>query len=235
MSWVLSSDLTDYGEDFCEWKRLNVHKCSVYVLPGICDSVCDCAFVYFHSMYRESEVCMHACACVCVHLIMRVSQWGSKSSRLISSQSPAEQMWGLICQGIGGCAYTLVCLWGRDCLKFNKISVCVDRMCTFHRLCSQGICVSMQICTHTVLQSDVQSVQFVRGSTSVCAQVCLFPCPACHPPPPSSFTVTCISCRHHSVTWLHRFLYIFFPFREYGVLKALEKSWVLTWKKTIWI
>lgn len=125
------------------WMRasdcLQMHcMCPEYIL--LCDP-CSCMFAQhvgvnaIYCIYAVMSV--YVFVCVCVH----VSQWGSKSSRLISSQSPAEQMWGLIRQGIGGGAYALACVWGRDgpaSLKFDKISVCGDIILYIYKLCCSG-------------------------------------------------------------------------------------------------
>lgn len=68
----------------------------------------------------------------------------SKSSRLISSQSPAEQMWGLIRQGIGHGAYMPVCLRGRDSLappNFTKRHISITFL-LIPGLCHFMNCVS---------------------------------------------------------------------------------------------
>lgn len=115
----------------------------------LCDP-CSCMFaqhVGVNAIYCIYAV-MSVHVFVCVDLCVRLSQWGSKSSRLISSQSPAEQMWGLIRQGIGGGAYALVCLWGRDgpaSLKFDKISVCGDIIYIFISSAVLGVCLWMQM------------------------------------------------------------------------------------------
>lgn len=96
LQYWLSSFLQSHDSYPLTW-QISVHKCTnLYVF---------CPIVWTPVLWYVCTVCKRvkalcACACVCVHLPMHVIQ-GSKSSRLISSQSPAEQMWGLICQGIG--------------------------------------------------------------------------------------------------------------------------------------
>lgn len=110
MSQLLSSDLMDYDKDVSERRRPSVHRC---LDASVCVSCLDLMLLLVSHHEEVNRECMCVCVCMCVHLSVRVNQWGSKSSRLISSQSPAEQMWGLIRQGIGGGACILVCQWGR--------------------------------------------------------------------------------------------------------------------------
>lgn len=76
----------------CPFMFTCVFACFSHVHRHAAAPPCCCMFIQYRRKCVNVSVSVHLWMCVC--------QWGSESSRLIPSQSPAEQMWGLICQWI---------------------------------------------------------------------------------------------------------------------------------------